>query len=1339
MLEQVKRGLCALSALFVAIAVGACGDDGGPEVVIVSPEPGAMFTLSDDLDPATDGVQIDVQVSVPGVDEGEEVWLYTDADRVDGDDPTADPDVVGDVGADGMVTLRTTLYGGVNQLIACVDGCDLRSRVVTVTVVASCGGLVFLDPAPVTTGDTVLSSRDDIDGEPCGAEFTTNVRVSTLTGDGTELQLSVNGAPGPMATVAGGEATFEGVVLGNRGDSPNTLSVSVMNADEGISCTQDYPSLILVRCDGVSCAITTPDAASGVLNSFDDVSDAPGFQADFEVTSDLDQSGSPVRLIVDGVVDVTNSTTAGSAAVAQFGAIDLAEGRHSVVAECLDSLGNVTRTAPANWLVDTVGCEANIETPAPDTLFVDTDDQDPAAAGIQIETTGTIAGDGCVGVSAGPCGSAGEPVTLAGNAFSGLATLGTSAMQDFCVYVEDDAGNIGEARVPLQVRTEAPQLVIQSPVAGTSYNQLGGTGFTADLEPASDSCEIAMTVLCTDEGNDVAIVRTFTGETLGTAECVGEAGLPAPYTGRAVFDMLEVPSLDDGSDMDLVAEMTVDRLVGTSVPITITPDCAPPDLEFFAPTCGEVLRPSEDDADPTTPEFDYLLRILNPPVNNVDRTTVTIFEAGSTAGSSVYMGTSDVRAGQVIVFDATFSSGGELEMQACATDPVGNTGCFDGCAITVADLARVSITSPANGSALNLSDDCSADPGLQIEVTGTTDAPDSATATVDVGSLTGQAASITGGVVSACVDAQDGSDVVIRLNVTTTEGTASAQVSADIDSQPPTEAIDDLQLAAMVDRRGGIARFSWTAVADADGTTLETTEIRCAAAPITTEADWTAATVFYSETASSSPGSVVTTDVTGFPAGTQHFCAIRSYDLGMAATPLAPSVEVSPMFEVREVQLATAENLGLAMASVGDVDGDFINDFVSTGYGEAYLFFGRTALAGGTPLAPDVVITGGSGFGGDAILGGVQPVGDVNADGVSDFIIGSPEQNSAYVFFGRSSRAAWTGSPIAVSAATCPLEVLCIRGEETGDFLGTEVGTAGDFNGDGIPDVAIGAVGADGLKGVTYVVLGSASYGIGLGAEITSLSGFAVRSTTAPAEQFIGASFATPGSVDMDSRADLFIGATGSGNLVGGMGIVKRLDGRTHPGTGMVRVEWDTLPTVSTGVNAFYAANIRAIGDIDNGGEQDIGIYVGTMGGFVEVLTGETDYTSGFSITNDLTNRAGDSFGVELAQGFSPVRGAEGDLNQDGAADLLIGAWETGTAPGDVRLWYAPISGATVRSSADVVFTPEVLTGAVASRTTNFIGDVNGDGYPDLAVGEPDWPEGSLVFGGNAGRLWIYY
>ena len=1335
MKNRPSRWLPAALALLGAVA---CDDGDDPDVSIESPEHNTILTAANDADPATPGIQVDVVASVRSEEEGADVWLFTNALRLDSN-PDAEPDVIQPLPSDGRVTFRVTLAEGVHELLACVRDCSERSMQVRVTVSDSCSGIVFVDPTPALGGDaTYLGPDNDVDGEACGPTFTTNVRVGTIAPDGTMLQLWVNGTASATTTASGGFASFTGIVLGNRGDTPNTLAVQVAESAGGGICRQEFPTPLFVDCDGTSCAITLPDTDRDVLNSNDDVSMAPGFQTDFEVTADVETAGQSTNLIVDGNILTNDSVSSGGAAVTQFAAVDLAEGRHSVVAECKDLAGNITRTAPAIWTVDTVGCQITIVLPEGDTLFIGEDDEDPVTEGIQITANGTISGDRCETVVIGPCGAAEVEATINGSMYEGLATLASTAMQDLCAVVTDESGNTTEARVRVQVRTDAPQLAIISPAPATQFNRLGNDGFVADLDPSTASCEIEFQVECSEVGVDVELRQTLTDISVGTSPCEGTPGM----MGLATFPMTSISSLDDGTSVNVYARQEVDRVIGTSVPIEIVPDCAAPDLDFLDPVCPGVLRPSQDDSAPGAPGFQYTVRVLNPPVNNVDLTTLTATDGG---GGTVSMDTSMSRSGQVIVFtNFDFGAGGVLNLEACATDPVGNRGCSTLCEVSVLDLPQLSISAPTPNAGLNASNDCDPGrPGIQVQVRATTDAADSAPASIIVGSLPAQPVTISGGVIDACVDGQEGRDVAISVEVMVSEGTARATVLVNIDATPPTATITDLSLASVVDRRGGIVRLQYTAIPDADGASaLQGTEVRCSLSPITSEADWDSAEAFFTRTPAASPGSIVAEDVPGFLPGVDYYCVARSFDVGGGLSPLPAGggVQVGVDFRAQTVELATSIGMGDRIVPVGDVDGDLLPDFLIGGAGRAYLFFGRTGLTPTTPVAPNVTFEGGVGFAGPD-FGSIAGIGDVNDDGIADFAIGSGQENSAYIFFGRASRAAWDATTIMVSAAACPAnaQALCIRGEAMGDFFGFRVDVIGDFDGDGIDDVGIGAPGMNGFQGAEYIIRGSRSFGTSMSASVSTLSGFVVRSTAAPMQQFIGFDTASVGDVTSDGRADIFITGAGSA-AVNVISRLRRVNGRSHSGTMTLnRIEWDTLTELSTGSAARYAVQLRSVGDVNNNGTVDLSAYsVVPGGGYLEIFTGESNFMMNFRITNDVpSDAAGDDFGAQTATGFHPVMGRLGQIDNVAGPELLTGSTQLGTETGDARMWYSPVAGATTRLSAPVVLRPEVAGGEISGRkSTGFIGDVNGDGHRDLAVGEPSWPTGDTT---GRGRVTIYY
>jgi len=122
--------------------------------------------------------------------------------------------------------------------------------------------------------------------------------------------------------------------------------------------------------------------------------------------------------------------------------------------------------------------------------------------------------------------------------------------------------------------------------------------------------------------------------------------------------------------------------------------------------------------------------------------------------------------------------------------------------------------------------------------------------------------------------------------------------------------------------------------------------------------------------------------------------------------------------------------------------------------------------------------------------------GDINGDGRADVIFcgmygssGNRDNNGVVNFYISDGRDSGV-----VDAAQNPPNIFTLSGQRSGDLLGTSVAANGDVNGDGIPDVAIGASGWDAPgagvadnRGAAYIVLGSTNFN--LNADLSTIDG----------------------------------------------------------------------------------------------------------------------------------------------------------------------------------------------------------------------------------------------------------
>lgn len=1340
-----------LAAAFLVTACGGNGD-GPVRLTITSPNDGAMISVADDENDGLPGIQISVLVGAVNLDAGEELKVFVDTALWDQGDRETEwalrpPGEL--LAEDGSVLFTNQpLNPGTIQITVCARGCaDSATVEVTVEAPMECPSVTFVNPPAAPPGGVlVLGPSEDTDGTQCGETFTTDVRVSTNAPTGSTAQLYVNGLMvGAPAPISGLVAAFSDVVLDRRTPDLNSIEVEIISASLPTCDRVAYSGQVEVDCDGVTCQITAPDASRTYLTSADDSSTDDDFQTDFVVSSEADAVGETLRLVVDG--DEAGAlgsaaVAAGMGAEATFGPVTLTEGTHRAQGICQDSSGNLTRSAVAEWIVDITACDAVLTTPVVDTLFIDADDLDGSTAGIQVDVAGTVSGTGCASVQVGVCDSALTDATLDTSAFTGVATLPTTdGTHELCASVTDDAGNVSvSAPVTVVVATDAPMLRIVSPVpgaAGVFYNVAGtvdgaGEPRIADLDPGTTACEAAFTVNCSEADLTVELVRADTMGVIATATCATMAGLPAGFVGQATFPMAPLPSVNAVASYNVLARATSMRLMGASAVIAVTADCQAPELLIsrpagcFAAPFEDVLRPGIDDEDAAA-GLQYAVNIVNA---NSPAPCVDLAIGGSMEPTSC------VRTGAANIFvNADFGAGGDLAVEATAMDAGGNTGLVT-CSVRVADLPTVNITSPADGARLGAADDCDpGTPGMQILITGTTDAP-AATASVTVAGGASQSISLTAGgpgsTFSECVDASDFNDQPVVVTIDRGGDVALGTINISVDSAAPDMPITTLEVVTTVDRRGGEVRFRWTDVDDAAGAgPLARYEMRCADAAISDEAEWAAARAFPITRVPMSAGTISTEDISGFRITQAFECMVRGVDGVGQLSPLGNTVPVQLDFLEQAVTMAGSASLGEGFAAIGDVNGDGIDDVlvsaspsISAG-NTAFLYFGSTT---GLPSSPSVTIRGELSFG-VAVAG----LGDFNDDGMNDFVIGSPRDGGfagrTFVFYGKALGDPWDAIVDVSPTTSCEADI-CISASGL-SLLGRSVSSAGDFDGDGIPDLLIGRPRTG--DGVAYVVLGGdiaagTQYQVP-GDVATAPDGFVI-SPPAGVGRF-GTAVTTLGDVGSDGRADLAISASGIVSS-GVLGSVLTVPGTAYAGSGLVPL---VATVLATGAAGEFGVRMTNAGDVDRNGQMDIAVYssIGTQGRVHVYLGMGGTYDSSNEIVylNDLASPAANFFGNTLGVAHVPALGVLGDLDGDGFSDLLTGSSARSTGQGSVEIFFGSLSTADRnRSAANASYQPGAVAAGV--RTAGYVGDVNGDGSVDFAIGDPAGNSGE-------GEFWVRY
>lgn len=227
--------------------------------------------------------------------------------------------------------------------------------------------------------------------------------------------------------------------------------------------------------------------------------------------------------------------------------------------------------------------------------------------------------------------------------------------------------------------------------------------------------------------------------------------------------------------------------------------------------------------------------------------------------------------------------------------------------------------------------------------------------------------------------------------------------------------------------------------------------------------------------------------------------------------------------------------VGHRVSSIGDVNGDTIDDIAVGTFNASYVIFGKSS---GLPADIDVsTLTTDDGF---KIEGSANPLdikaaGDVDGDGLKDMVIGWPSASfngnasgSAYVVFGRN-----TGFPSPLTLSTLRFTegfrmdgAFIAPNTGAGEYAGSAVSGAGDINGDGKDDILIGApANFSANPGGAYVVFGRSTFSSPLLLEnLTGADGLRINGGTIDKE--LGGAVSAAGDMNGDGIDDLIIGAS---------------------------------------------------------------------------------------------------------------------------------------------------------------------------------------------------------------------
>ena len=359
----------------------------------------------------------------------------------------------------------------------------------------------------------------------------------------------------------------------------------------------------------------------------------------------------------------------------------------------------------------------------------------------------------------------------------------------------------------------------------------------------------------------------------------------------------------------------------------------------------------------------------------------------------------------------------------------------------------------------------------------------------------------------------------------------------------------------------------------------------------------------------------------------------------------------------------------------------------------------------------------------DQFGSGVSPIGDLDGDGVEDIAVGAylddtggTNRGIVYILFMNTDGT--VSSIVNISSG--------VNGGPTlgnDDLFGYSVSGIGDLNGDGVEDIAVGAVNDDGggsLRGAVHILFMNTDGTVSSSVRIADNTN---GGPTLDNSDNFGSGVTSIGDLNGDGVEDIAVGAnaddTGGGLNQGAVYILfMNTDGTV---SSFVKTGANTTGGPTLEDSDRFGRSISSIGDLNGDGVEDIAVGAhadsieGSLRGAVYILFLNTtgNVSSSVKIASDTnggpTLANTDQFGTSVS--------SIGDLNGDGVEDIAVGAKGNAEA---VYILFMNIDG-TVSSSVKI--TNETNGGPTLDANDDFgfsvsgIGDLNGDGVEDLAVG----------------------
>ncbi len=368
----------------------------------------------------------------------------------------------------------------------------------------------------------------------------------------------------------------------------------------------------------------------------------------------------------------------------------------------------------------------------------------------------------------------------------------------------------------------------------------------------------------------------------------------------------------------------------------------------------------------------------------------------------------------------------------------------------------------------------------------------------------------------------------------------------------------------------------------------------------------------------------------------------------------------------------------------------------------------------------------------------VANIGDLDGDGIQDLAVGAPfdentqsREGAIYILFMNTDGT--VASDVKISGA---LGDFYPSNLDMNDNFGTSIANIGDLDGDGVQDLAVGAMhdeNSQSSEGAIYILFMNTDGTVSSNVKISDQLGGFTPSGLGKDDKF-GSSIANIGDLDGDGVQDLAVGAMNDENLEGYEGAIYILfmnaDGTVKDDVKISDQLGGFYPS-GLGKNDYFGSSIANIGDLDDDGVQDlaVGAYADegsqTSEGAIYILFMNRNGTVSSNVK--ISDRLGGFVpsGLDAYDNFGTSITNMGDLDGDGIQDLAVGATideNTQSGEGAIYLLFMNTNG-SVSSNVKISdrlggFVPSGLdANDYFGKSITNMGDLNGDGGQDLAVG----------------------